>query len=215
MLMKAEAYVKSARATRVILQLSPEQFAIYRAERQDTDLMQELFSERKPWLQFLRPQFRPYLLAYWSALLKDPLRLIRSSAPVSEKTIPYIDLPSADRRKAAEIRAQLHTPLPGGSIVSRMFDQLADTLDHLRQRGVTICIVEYPVSKEYRDASSAIATFGELRRRFQTLAKEKNLRLVDLTDALPDVAFNDPDHIAPAYRERSTALVLSRCFGEH
>lgn len=214
MLTKAEAYVKSTRATRVILQLSPEQFAIYRAERQDTDLLEELFNEREPWLQFLRPQFRPYLLAYWSALLKDPLRLIRETVPASEKAIAYKDLPAADRRKAAEIRAQLHAPLPGGTVISRMFDQLADTLDRLRQRGVTICIVEYPVSKDYRDASSAISTFGELRRRFHALAKEKNLRLVDLTDALPDMAFNDPDHIAPAYRERSTALVLSRCFGE-
>lgn len=214
MLTKAEAYVNSGRAKRVILQLSPEQFAIYRAERQDNDLLQELFGNGEPWLQLLRPHFRRYLLAYWSAFLKNPSRVIAEKKSPAENVLSYAERPAAERRKEAEIRAQLHAPMAGGPIVSRLFDQFAQALDRFRQHGVAICIIEYPVSSYYRAAASDIATFGELRRRYQKLATEKNVRLIDLTDALPDAAFNDPDHIAPAYRDRATTLVLSRCFDE-
>lgn len=214
MLAKAEVYVKSRQATRVILQLSPEQFAIYRADRQDTALLDELFTTHQPWLQFLRPQFRSYLLAYWSATLKNFPGLLGETKPAEKPPTPYPDRPVAERRKEAEIRAQLHMPLSGGVLVSRLFEQLARTLDRFHEQGVTACIVEYPVSSDYRAATSNLPTFDEIRQRFQKLASVRHLRLVDLVDALPDRAFGSTDHIGRSYRPQATALVLSRCFGD-
>ena len=217
MLAKAEAYALSGRGKRIILQFSPEQFAIYRAARIDSEAADDFFNRSKPWFVFLRPQFRSNLLAYWSSILRQPWRLFQTTNTTTGATTlaapEFVTLPADERRRSAEIRAQLHAPLPADSpAVKALLAQLSSSLDLFRQRNIQTCLVEYPVTSDYRNAAAKIETFATLRARFRDLAASTGARLVELADSLPDESFGDADHIHVSFRPHTTKLVLEKCF---
>ena len=222
MLAKARSYVASGRGKKVILQYSPEQFAIYRAANQQADVAKDLLDGNERWLEFMRPHFRSYLLAYWGAALRDPARILAASgAPPSRaeaKLRPaepsgLAAMSPAVQRKEAEIRVQLHAPLPQGRTVEALVDRFADALRAFRKLGIETCVVEYPLSSPYRKAAAQVATFATMQQRIQDLLESEKVRFVDLAADMPDSAFGDPDHIAGHARGTVTGLVLNGCFG--
>src|SRR5262249_14944785 len=72
MLLNARTYMEKGRANRIVLQFSPQQFAVYRAAKDESAVAADLLERGEPWLQFMRPHFRGYLLGYWRAFLSDP-----------------------------------------------------------------------------------------------------------------------------------------------
>lgn len=222
MLAKARSYAASGRGKKIVLQYAPEQFAIYRIANQQADIAEELLAGNMRWLEFMRPHFRGYLLAYWNAALRDPARIFAAfanSAPSTESEPQPADssgltaLSPAEQRKAAQIRVQLHAPLPQGRIVEALVEKFAEVLREFRQKGIETCIVEYPLSSPYRESAAQAPTFEAMSKRFVRLAGAENVRFVDLAAAMPDSAFGNPDHIAAHARRTVTGLVLDGCFG--
>jgi len=216
MMSKVRSYAAAGHAKRAIVQLSPQQFAIYRADNRQDEMAAELFGQSEPWLKFIQPHFRRYLLEYWSTLIKDPARLTGSKATAQEavrsEPVRFSELPVHEQRNSAEIRVQLHMPLPPGRTVDQLTSQLFGTLDDIRSHGVEVCIVEYPVSSFYRNATERAPSFQALRTRVHQLANDKGIPFVDITDRIPDSLFADPDHVAAAARDLVTRLVLAECF---
>ncbi len=213
MLFKIGAYAGPAR--RFVVQLSPEQFAIYRADKQQEEIADDVSGRSEPWLQFMRPHFRRYLLEYWRAILMDPVRCLGTKTSVAATTaapVSFADLPPAEQRKAAEIRVQLHMPLPPGPTVNRLIGRFLGALDELRARGIEACVVEFPLSSVYRMAAARAPSFAALRQSVRRHLEAKGIRFVDLTDRVEDSYFGDPDHIAPRGRAIVTGLMLDECF---
>jgi hypothetical protein len=221
MLFKARTYVESSRGERIVLQFSPEQFAIYRAEKDQTAVADDLLGRRVLWLKFMEPHFRGYLLAYWNSFLRDPGVLFTARAEpapkaktdVSAKVGAFALLSSDEQRRVAEIRVQLHAPLPQGPATEALIAQFASALRGFNKLGVKTCIVEYPLTGAYREAAARAPTFAAMRGRIAQLAWAEHARYLDLTKAMPDVDFSDSDHVAPFGRGLATRLVLDGCFG--
>lgn len=215
---KARTIVAAKRAERVVIQFSPQQFANYRIDDQQKELSDELLGRSNPWLSFTRPQFRRYLLEYWRALLADPMRFIaRSSAhaqPASVAAPVFSDKPADEQRRSAEIRVQLHMPLPPGADIDRQIARLTTLLDELAQQRIPACVVEFPVSAAYRTAAARAPSFAALRAEVQRRLQARGIRFVDLRAQVPDQYFGDADHIGPQGRALVTSLVLDECFGE-
>lgn len=228
MLLKAQIYASSGRAKHIVLQYSPEQFAIYRVNKNQKDDAEELLNRERPLLMFMQPHYRQYLLSYWKSVLENPRRILLATASKTpevesgnnEKTAAasdtqvFANLPQAEQRKAAEIRVQLQAPLPQGAMVERLIGKFSRSLRELRARGIGVCIVEYPLSGAYREAAARVPSFAAMHSRAKQLFDAENIRFVDLTAAIPDRDFADPDHIVTRARAHETALVLNGCFGD-
>lgn len=226
MLVKAKVYVASNPAARIILQYSPQQFAIYRAGNMQADAANEILSVSRPWLMFMESHFRGYLLGYWSAALHDPDRVIAaftgpslSSGPAADEPVEaskvggLVSLSPAEQRRAAEIRVQLHAPLPPSRTVESLLAMFSDTVREFKKGGIDMCIVEYPLSNPYRKAMRGAVTFATMKDRMRRFMASEGLRLVDLTASLPDSAFADVDHVSARTKPALTKLVLASCFG--
>jgi hypothetical protein len=215
MLFKANMLVQERRAEAVILQLSPQQFANYRAENSQDEFRDELLAKAEPLLYFTRPHFRRYLLAHWQVMLTRWTRsaTAEEARPPATPRRSFADWPAAEQRRSAEIRVQLHAPLSGGAVTDRLLASLRDTLAGFREHQVSACIVRYPVSGAYRKAAAALPSFAILSARVMKLAQEQGAVFVDLHDALPDDLLTDPDHVGAQGRALATAVVVQRCFG--
>ena len=219
MLVKARSYAATGHARRIVLQYSPQQFAIYRAAKEQVEVADDLLGRGTPWLHFMQPHFRQYLLAYWETMLNDPGRVfaVHAAEPEDRTTAGegprLVSLPVSEQRRLAGIRVQLHAPLPQGRTVEALVERFAQALREIRDRGIDICVVEFPLSTVYRDAAAQAPTFAAMRARMQALLAAEKVRFLDLTAAMPDSAFGDPDHIGRQGRAALTNLVLSGCFG--
>jgi hypothetical protein len=218
MLSKAEAYVKSGRGKRVILQFAPQQFAVYRSDLDKTAVEEELWGTSEPILQFTRPHFRKYLLEYWRALIEDPRLAFAAPAPAPAANAgpapaSFADLPAAEQRRIAEIRVQLHAPLPGGPIAEDFKARFTALLDELHAKKIETCVVEYPLSSAYRAGAAKVASFAALRAQIRVASAAHAARYVDLTESYQDAMFGDPDHVARNARAAVTRAVLDECFG--
>ncbi len=219
MVEKIRAYAARGHVKRVVVQYSPEQFAIYRADKMQTEMADELLERSRPWLYSMRPHFRRYLLEYWNAVLENPARLLgtrAAAAEAPEATAPPLAFsawPAAEQRREAELRVQLHAPLPQGRTVERLLAQLFTTVDDLTTRGIETCFAEYPLSSAYRVAAASAPTFKALHARVRELVDERRLRFVDLTDKVADSHFSNSDHTLDTARPLVTRLLIDACFG--
>ena len=217
MLFKARTYVDEGRGRRIVLQYAPEQFALYRVEANQKPAAADLTRRDKPWLKFMEPHFRGYLLSYWRTVLKDPAVLLAARADTAHagatKVKSFASWSKHEQRRSADLRVQLQAPLPQGRPIEAMVAQYRTALREFKRRGVDICMVEYPVTAVYRAAAAQAPTFAAMGAHIRRLAKAEDVRYVDLTAAMPDTEFANPDHIAPAFRNVATRLVLKRCFG--
>jgi hypothetical protein len=212
MLFKAQNYAQTRQPKAIILQFSPQQFALYRADVAQEGIREELSAGSNSWLQFTRPHFRRYLLGYWRAWLNEILSSAKAASrgPASAPRL-FPEWSDAEKRMSAEIRVQLHAPLAGGQSTDRLLLSLVGAVKELRGRGIEICIVRYPLSEAYRRAASSAPSFASLSDRVRFLAEENGVRFVDLSSAFPDAMFGDPDHIATSQQGIVTKAVRDRC----
>jgi hypothetical protein len=222
MLAKAHDYARSGRGRRIILQYSPVQFAIYRVNNRQTDIADELLGRSESWLMFMRPHYRGYLLASWTGAIQEPSRIFTIFAKAASKSESgvepakagkFSDLPAAEQRRSAELRVQLQAPLPPGSVVSELLAQFKDDLQKFKAAGIDVCVSRFPLSSPYREAASRVPTFSILTGLVGQLTAQVGVKFIDLSAAMPDGAFGDPDHVGEHARAAATRLVVNGCFG--
>ena len=177
--------------------------------------MAELVAADEPPLGILRPQYRQYLMQYWWAAMQDPGLLVRSPKPrpEPESQVEQVDA-GATNAHAAFLRVQLHTPIRHVDSAAEAAD-LRDLLARIRQAGVKVCLVSFPLNSAYRGAASGNAAFQDANRFFKETAKLTGVRYIDYSSAMPDTCFaaDDPDHIRPACAAKFVDEVLAGCFG--
>jgi hypothetical protein len=195
---KLEAYVASGRARYVLLQLGPQHFSFYRLSLNQAALLEDFLDIEPRFLQMLRPQFRRYLFDYWAAILRNPSRLFSNTdknASNEPNAIPRLrERPADARQRQAMIRTQLHIPVPGYASTADM-KRLRDTLTRVRDSGVTLCLVSFPVSSTYRDAAGYYPIFDQIRADYAALSTDLGITYVDLWDAYGDDNFANVDHL--------------------
>lgn len=199
---KLDAYVAagaaSGRGRRVLLQLGPQHFSFYRLTLEQAELLEYFLDAEPRYLQMLRPHFRRYLFEYWAAVLRDPARLFAEpeKATSNEPTaMPRLREMSANARlRQAAIRTQLHIPVPGYAATADM-KRLRGTLEWVRDAGVTLCLVTFPVSSAYRDAAAYFPIFDDIRTAYRALADDLRITYIDLWNAYEDDYFANVDHL--------------------
>lgn len=214
---KLDAYVASGRGRHVLLQLGPQSFSFYRLSLKQSESLEDFLDPTPRVLQMLRPHFRRYLFDYWSAVLRDPKRLFaeaQKTAPSTPKTVPRVtDTPEDARRRQAMIRTQLHIPVPGYAATDDM-KRMRESLKQVRDAGITLCLVTFPVSSAYRKAAGEFPIFSNIRTDFSVLADELGISYFDLWDAYEDDYFGNVDHLNQDGARRLSGDLRRVCKGE-
>lgn len=205
---KANFFARSSTAKGVIIQADPHHFASYRLNHDQSALRDDLFKRNTPWLEFLRPVFRQYLLEYWQAFLTSSPATTESAHALIRLT----DLPSDKMAKTAAIRAGMQTPITSFQH-TKFADLYAKTIQNLSQKGIDVCLVSLPISSGYKNAAEREPTYNKVLQFYAALAEQFGVKYFDLSSALEDGQFSDPDHLNSEGAAVLTKIVLNDCFG--
>jgi len=204
---KAQFFSKFTTTKGVIIQADPHHFATYRLNREQSALRDDLFKRKTPWLSFLRPVYRQYLLEYWQAFLLFSPTVVEPTQAIVRLT----DLPPAEVAKTASIRAGLQTPI--ASFKQTEFANLyIRTVQTLQREGIDVCLVSFPISSAYQNAVKKEPTYTTALEFYAGLAKQSRMKYFDLSSALGDEQFSDPDHLNIEGAAALTKIVLNNCF---
>jgi hypothetical protein len=123
---------------------------------------------------------------------------------------------AAERRRRTRRRVDLQRPNWNAQarLTLRAYDEM---LSYLTDRGVTVCMLRPPVSREYIEMTEDDPDYLEAERVFADLAARHEIRFVDFRDLgldLPSSAFLNQDHITPATSGVFVRAVESACFGD-
>lgn len=208
---KAQFFVEKETTKGILIQADPHHFSSYRLNRNQTSLRDDLFKRVNPWLQFLRPVYRQYLLEYWKSFFLSKLE--RKKSVASTHGIDRLsEQPPAQAAINASIRLGLQTPLK--EIERTHFARLyAEAINMFHQDGIDVCLVSFPVSAAYRKAAAAEPSYGHAKLYYENLAKQAGVKYLELSAALDDTYFSDPDHLNGDGAQALTETVLQKCFG--
>jgi hypothetical protein len=90
-----------------------------------------------------------------------------------------------------------------------------DMIKFLISRGATVCLVNYPVDRYYRERADAVATFGQVREFYREVARENHIPYVSFWNRFDDPSmFQNTDHV-----NQNGSPILAReareaCFGK-
>jgi hypothetical protein len=212
---KLAAAVAKGRLRHALVQLGPQHFSFYRLSLDQAELLEDFLQTEPRTMQMLRPNFRRYLFDYWLAMLRDPGRLFAAPEASSNKpeAVPRLArmTPHAQRRQAM-IRSQLHIPVPGFAATADM-TRLRETLARVRDAGVSLCLVTFPVSSLYRAAAGNYPIYGEIRAAYAALANDLGVIYVDFWDAFADDNFSNVDHLNGDGARRMSGELRRACKG--
>ncbi len=194
----------------VVLQADPHQFAIYRLLKDSTGKLDDLVGQA-PVLSLLRPYYRQYLMAHWHAAL---VRQFGGRVEAEQTAVKDLRDPGGSRwRELAVSRVQFHLPLENPE-VTRVAAAYKATIRSLLSDGVKVCLVTYPVSTAYREASGRYASFAGAIEFYDRTAAETGASRANFWSALRDDDFGDTDHLSHQAAAAFTALLWKRCFEE-
>ncbi|WP_170310140.1 hypothetical protein [Thalassospira povalilytica] len=195
----------------VIIPADPQLFSFYRVSAEQEDRIKVLNKDYSESLMLFDPRYRPYLgRTLWSVLSNPSLLWSSNSEPENTQVQSAEPTRPRDWLKSVTIRVQLHTPVANFSKTddAKAYRQL---ITGLRAQGIDVCMVRYPVSKDYLTVSRSIAAFSEVEKFFADVAASNEVLLVDVSSLLPGEIFIDPDHIPASQREYVTNVVKERC----
>ena len=213
MVTKIELRLKRGNLKGIILQADPQLFAFYRLTANKKNGVATVVdrSERFTMLQLLYPQHRQYLVPMVSTSVRSAIGPGREAPPViPTKAHSDIDRSSEKWKKDAALRVQLHTPVSNLNNLDtvRKYTALANSL---LARGLSVCLVNFPVSSDYREISTSSGSFQQSIAYFKRLSSESGAVLVDASSMFPDASFSDPDHLASAAAAALTLRLYERC----
>lgn len=195
----------------VILSADAQLFSFYRLTADQGERVRDLLEDRPSQLLLLRPQNRQYLASTALGIASDPSILWRS--PVNNLSVGDAPVPNTPKwDKDALLRAQLHTPVRNAN-TTLAAQEYRRIVKELKQRGIKVCLVAYPLSNAYRRAAASASTFAEARGFYEEVAVEMGAHLVDASTIFPDNLFGDPDHLSPLGAAQLTAKLRRECEG--
>lgn len=215
---KAGTYFSRRVPGRVIVQAEAHMFARYRTAA--TRGYNELFDQapdEQPGLSIraLGSYHRPKLFAYWQVLwrkgsFESRSKLVQNGATECNDHWTSV-LPEARKTQARE-RAALHQPADdfARSAFAALYQRL---LEGLVSKGARVCLVEFPVSPEYK-REMPVESYEAARSWFAAQARRLDLRLLPyagLYAQTPEL-FSDMDHLTPQGAARFSQRILDECF---
>jgi len=204
---KAQFFAKLTTTKGVVIQADPHHFASYRLNRDQSALRDDFFKRKVPWLTFLRPVYRQYLLEYWQAFLFSSPADIEATPAMIRLT----DLAPAEVAKSVSIRAGLQTPI--ASFKQTKFAELyLKVIQSLHQDGIAVCLVSFPLASVYKKAIEREPIYSGVMQFYAALAKNVGVKYFDLSASLDDSQFADPDHLNTEGAAALTKIVLNDCF---
>lgn len=215
-LAKLRYYHRTRQASKIVLQADPHHFSNYRLTRDQSALRDDLFMRTSFWLQILRPTYRQYLFNYWRTYFWNAIKTASSSiesARTEARVERLSDFPASTLRKWAQIRMQLHVPIRTFR-KTRTAEVYERTVSDLRSAGVEVCLVGFPVSSAYRDASREQPSIADARSFYREIAARTGVILIDLWNFFDDAYFQSADHLNAEGARLLTSEVRKRCFPE-
>lgn len=208
-----KAKVRAARGglKLIILQADPQMFSAYRLKANQQDRISILSRENDPPLAMLRPEYRQYLMQFWWSAISGPLAVF---SPLHQTEgapeVSFHSRPLQEQRKEALLRVQLHAPIPNPQMTP-LAQRYREAIEYFLHRGIRVCLVAFPVTSHYREATAGVASFGEAKLFFAETAMALGVPYLDYTDSLPDCSFGDSDHLLQEAADEFTHRVLRDC----
>lgn len=212
MAQKFDIYFKDRDPGKILLQADPHLFAPYRifAETKSTN--------REETLALFSARHKPRMLGYFEAFLRGggqlksrvivtPSGSLLSPGDLSTVPLKRRTLEAAQRRHWHQIR-------PSGRLTASQ-EEYEALVTEIADRGATLCLVTFPVSRHYEEAVED-AGHREALQFFQRQADRVRARYIDARHWVTDLTyFRDVDHLNGAGAALFSPRLLQACFGEH
>ncbi len=221
---KAERYIKNTPYIKaVLIQADPHMFSVYRSNAERADYPQEFTNVQPLKIQALTDRYRPQLLQFWRAFIKNGghLRSTIEATPQGALLSPgnVAEWTTAKTDEFTQYRAGLHK-VEGNVRESKFGTQYLDMVQRFVDHGAKVCLVSFPTSPPYRERilGQDVETkkaWNETISFFQDIAADPNVTFIDDRARFSDLnLFRDPDHLNIRGATLYGPIVQSACFGE-
>jgi len=207
----AKFYLDRNNVKGIIIQLDPHLFSVYRLQKNQEIMLEDLLTNDRHFLHFQRPQYKQYLIEYWISFFKKFNNLFFKN--ISENNISTESKKTLDLEKNVEIRVQMHVPVKKYK-ESEHLEILMNLIKTLKQKQIKLCLITFPVKHVYFKKSQKYPTFIEIIRYFQLIGEKEKIKYINYSNSLNDYFFGDPDHLNIKGANYFSKLVLRDCFGE-
>ncbi len=217
---KLRTVVEALKPKKVLLQLSPQMFASYRFN--EGTRYYPYYYGNKPWyinpykiLMLSDPHYRERFLKYWQAFNKEKsgrdiarftswgtVAVDQSMTEnISEKTI-----------EATEKRVKAHAKQTQKNMLYTE-KKIRQTITYLKNQGIDVCTITYPVSPIYRQISKAYPKIQASLEQIEKISLDSNTRYFSYWDLYDNYElFRDKDHLNMKGSQLLTTKALSDCF---
>jgi len=203
----------------------PANHNMLRKEPYETNNYEIIFTQNsEPLLYVFEPFYSKELFRYWNVLAKK--RGFNSDKSISKHgNILATRLNDYERYKKMSLEERKGLVKRGiDKMIMEKFSlnmdkteknlgYIEDSIKYLSKSGAELCLVSYPLSKEYRDYMINMPTIEESHNYYQDLALKYGAKYINLTDITDDPEhFISQDHVNLQGAEIFTKSVKSRCF---
>jgi hypothetical protein len=167
-------------------------------------------------LHSLSGYHRPKLFAYWEVWLRKGAfesRLKVYPNGWTDCNDHWSAIDPQTRKTLARERALLHQPMVNFA-EHEFAAAYRGLLAELLRKGARVCMVEFPISAEYRDAILGRA-YQATRSWFAAQARQldvRYMRTADIYAQRPEM-FSDMDHLNAIGAKEFSQLIVHECFG--
>ncbi|MCA6121822.1 hypothetical protein J6500_07900 [Bradyrhizobium sp. WSM 1704] len=196
---RAHYYFTRVKPGEVIVEADPHLFADYRLDAPGSRIP-ESYSAR---LVAFDERHRRFMTAYWERYFSGGLKpkfevQHQIIAPRTVQAIAALGpLPDmvTDFSGYMDYSVRLHTPVSDfrERAEARIYVEL---IDFLIARGATVCLMNYPVDRYYRERADRIAAFANVKAFYEEIAKQRGIRYVSFWSRFEDQdMFQNADHV--------------------
>tara|TARA_B100000242_G_C43040708_1_gene485543 strand:- start:455 stop:1354 length:900 start_codon:yes stop_codon:yes gene_type:complete len=204
----ADFHLKMNNIKTIVLQADPHFFAMYRLSKNQDHLIDDLIKKRRFSFMLLRPQYRQYILEYWSNYFQNFFK----------KNIKYNNKMKINKnnmlndQKTVQIRVDTQIPIKNFSKTIQ-FLKFKNFIDTIKKSGVNLCMVSLPVSLLYKNKALKYKSYKSFFSFLKKLADENNIIYKNYFNRFTNIYFKDADHLNRNGSKLLTKLVLSDCLG--
>ena len=222
---KVRTYFARRKPGRIILQADPHLLAPYRVTNRLGNYPAKIKAafNGQEWRPLTaEPRYRANLVNYWSSYIKQGGQLVsRIKVLENGALLSPGDLSSEDARLRAfnaRRRITVHS-IRAHPAVDRLMETYSGILEFLQARGADVCLVTFPVSPDYLNASETSQSNAAQRERrrvmrfFKAEAHKRGMQHADLRTLTSDRSeFRDVDHLNGAAAVRYSKAMMDACF---
>ncbi len=222
---KVRTYFANRSPGQIILQADPHLLAPYRLRNRLGDYPDRFtgsLGAENGALRVREPRHRANLVNYWSSFatgggeIRSRINILENGAILSPGDLSK----ESDRWRTFQLRKRIASHrIHSTPVVAQRLEVYSNLLDFLVERGASVCMVNFPLSQEYRSAMNADLKLASKRERdavlsfFETEALRTNARYVDLRDLSSDSSeFRDVDHLNGRAATKYGPTIMQFCF---